>query len=101
MIIIAAVLAAALTIGSAHAEVPARAPTTPPGAPEDTVIDAMGGTPCALYLERRRKGEPYIDKLYYYWTLGLMSGLNTARLVSRQRPLVPGSQADWQRRRGG
>jgi hypothetical protein len=122
---------------------PAATPQTPEGSPEDITLDPMVESRCDRYLERRRQGEPGVDKLYWYWGAGLMAGLNTARLLSgldarklhyqvlslnvvtatmvayceqhpqdgygfgvtwqifRRQPLIPGSQQDWQRRRGG
>jgi hypothetical protein len=116
-------------------------------APEDMIIDDMGGTLCSQYLQVRRY-DPHLDKNFWNFALGLMGGLNMGRLLSgldvrdvgsragipgaitlgtltatmvayceqhpqdsyafgvtwqifRNRPLVPGSQQDWQRRRGG
>jgi hypothetical protein len=61
-------------------------------APEDMMIDDMGGTLCSQYLEVRRY-DPHLDKNFWNFALGLMGGLNMGRLLSGQDVRNVGSRA--------
>jgi hypothetical protein len=144
--IFCAILCSTPALPGAPAALAAPMPSPPPASsaePEDVVDRGIdGGTSCSYYLEHRRTN-PNLDKIALAWGLGMMSGLNTARLLSgldsrsadnsaathaaitaamiqycelhpedaysfgitwqvyRNRPLIPGSQEAWQRRRGG
>jgi len=52
-------------------------------APEDAMINDMGGTLCSQYLQARRY-DPHLDKNFWNFALGLMGGLNMGRLLSGQ-----------------
>ena len=60
-------------------------------APEDAMIDDRGGTLCSQYLQVRQY-DPNLDKNFWNFALGLISGLNMGRLIAGQDVRGAGSR---------